>query len=266
MNIDISDIIKDLEDFALAKEGRGVLPLKNKQEKALEQNSQTELFYMFKKTLEPLVNESFLSLDNERFDEISNANEHDALVPSMSFNFVEDVKTYSKYYLQQLEFAYYLKTGKNLFVVSQDSENFLAPISMIFSIHNFLPFFSIKSIEYLQKDLNYIYEKLFNLGYCNDSQENSPNLSISLRHIDFSFHLNCTNNFLDLDIPNELKHEFYFFILSRFIKNILNELDFNFVEIGKNKEQDYIDIYPAFVRNKKVFFKTLTNQIIKDTL
>lgn len=269
---DISAMINDLEDFAnktnKKKNTKNLLKVTLQPNKSLKTVPQEELFSFFEKTFLPDIKQELIKSDASRIHSLDDENDPEITSSSMSFNFVNDVKVYSRYYLKQLEFAYFMKTGKNLMVVSKNSDTFLAPISMIFHINNFLAFYSFRAMSQLHSDILHTYNVLQSQGYCgNDSDDkNTPSLSLGIKQTDTSFSLDCMNNFMDIDAPIVIKQELYFNLIKNFIKNILDNLSFKFVEINNSKTQDFVDIYPSFLENKSIFLKHLTEQLFNNKI
>lgn len=262
-NIDIIDILDDLDSFSKSKVERKLLKVTLTQNSKLKNLSQEELLNLFSNNLHPYIEESILAADKERKEHAKNKNTPEALQASMSYDFINDVMVYSQYYLSHLDFAYFLKTGRHIFITGDNDSKFIAPLSMFFHIRNLLAFTSLKGVNQLYLDLQNSYQTLLEAGYCT-SDENDPNLpalQISIIHVDTTFSIECTNNFLSINAPNELKQELYFNLLSNFIQNILKELTFDFVNIGKDKGKDFINIYPALMDSKRLFLAHMTTQL-----
>ena len=265
VNIDINDIITDLESFSNSKIEKELLQINISSNNQTKQLSQEDLFLLFKDTFSPYIEESICEIDKERFLLAEKENNPESFQASMSFNFVDDVLVYARYYLQQLDFGYFLKTGRHLFIVSQSPENFLFPVHMLFHITNFLSFSSFTALNQVHLDLKDFFEKLKHEGYCsnNINDPNIPFVQFLIKQEDFVFSLSCSNNLLSINAPIELKQDFYFKLIENFIKNILNNSKIKFIDVGKNKEQDYLDIYPAFVESKKIFYKHFAEQLFR---
>jgi hypothetical protein len=264
-NIDIIDILDELECFSDQKKNKKLLKVTLTPDGKTKNLSQTELFNLFQNNLTPYVEEAIISSDNFRKTQAEKQNTPEALKASMSYDFINDVLVYSQYYLSQLDFTYFLKTGKNLFLTGDHDSKFLAPLSMLLHIRNLLVFTSFKAIKQLQLDLQDIYLRLLDGGYCT-SDENDPNLpalQLSIIQIETSFTIECSNNFLSINAPLELKQELYFRLIKNFIKEIFDELEFNFVNIDEDPKKDFINIYPSLMKSHRTFLAHMTAQLIQ---
>lgn len=262
-NIDIIDILDELQGFSNDKIKKNLLKVTLTPDNKTKNLTQAELFNLFSNNLNPYVEESIISADKLRKKHAEIQNTPEALKASMSYDFITDVMVYSQHYLSQLDFTYFLKTGKNIFLTGDADTKFLAPLSMLFHIRNLLVFTSLKAIKQLYSDLQNSYLTLLNLGYCT-SDENDPNLpalQLSIVQVDTFFSIECSNNFLSINAPNHIKQELYFTLLENFIKSVLNELNFEFININSDPKKDFINIYPALMNSRRTFLAHMTAQL-----